>query len=51
VTLPSGHLQGQPGQRPTLDAKTQEAFNACRQYLPSPQQGGFGGQGFDGPST
>lgn len=51
VTLPSGRPQGQPGQRPSLDSKTQEAFNACRQYLPSPPQGGFGGQGSGGPST
>ena len=52
VTLPSGRPQGgQPGQRPTLDAKTQEALSACRQYLPSPPQGGFGGQGLNGPSA
>ena len=51
VTLPSGRPQGQPGQRPTFDAKTQEAFRACRQYLPTPPQRGFGGQGFNGPST
>jgi hypothetical protein len=50
VTLPSGRPQGQPGQRPTFDAKTQEAFRACRQYLPTPPQGGFGGQGYSGPS-
>jgi hypothetical protein len=52
VTLPSGRPQGaQPGQRPTIDAKTQKAFRACRQYLPSRPQGGFGGQGFNGPSA
>ena len=51
VTLPRGRPQGgQPGQRPTFDAKTQKAFRACSQYLPSRPQGGFGGQGF-GPST
>ena len=52
VTLPSGRPQGgQPGQRPTFDAKTQKAFRACRQYLPSQPQGGFGGQEFNGPSA
>ena len=52
ATLPSGRLQGgQPGQRPNFDSKTQKAFRACSQYLPSRPQGGFGGQGFDGPST
>jgi hypothetical protein len=46
VTLPRGRPQdGQPGQRPTLDAKTKEAFRACRQYVPSRPQDGFGGQG------
>ena len=51
VTLPQGRPQGgQPGERPTFDAKTQEAFSACRQYLPSRPSGGFDGQGFDGPS-
>ena len=44
VTLPRGRPQdGQPGQRPTLDAKTQEVFRACRQYLPSRPQDGFEG--------
>jgi hypothetical protein len=52
VTLPRGRPQGgRPGQRPTFDAKTQKAFRACSQYLPSRPQGGFGGQGFNGPST
>jgi hypothetical protein len=52
VTLPSGRPQGgQPGQRPSLDAKTQSAFRACTQYLPSRPQGGFGGQGFNGPPS
>jgi hypothetical protein len=52
VTLPGGRPQGgQPGQRPSFDAKTQKAFRACRQYLPSRPQGGFGGQGFNGPSA
>jgi hypothetical protein len=52
VTLPRGRPQrGQPGQRPTFDAKTQKAFRACSQYLPSRPQGGFGGQGFNGPSA
>lgn len=51
ATLPSGRPQGQPGQRPNFDAKTQKAFRACSQYLPSRPQGGFGGQGFNGPST
>jgi hypothetical protein len=50
VTLPNGRPQGQPRQRPTFDAKTQEAFQACRQYLPAPPQGRFGGQGFNGQS-
>jgi hypothetical protein len=49
VTLPQGRPQGgQPGQRPNFDAKTQKALSACRQYLPSRPQGGFGGQGFNG---
>ena len=52
VTLPRGRPQGgQPGQRPTFDAKTQKAFRACSQYLPARPQGGFGGQGFNGPSA
>ena len=51
VTVPRGRPQGQPGQRPTFDAKTQKAFRACSQDLPSRPQGGFGGQGFNGPST
>jgi major membrane immunogen (membrane-anchored lipoprotein) len=52
VTLPNGRPQGgQSGQRPTFDAKTQKAFRACNQYLPSRPQRGFGGQGFNGPST
>ena len=53
VSLPNGRPQGgQPGQRPSFDAKTQKAFRACSQYLPSRPQGGFGGgQGFSGPSS
>jgi hypothetical protein len=52
VTLPSRRPQGgQRGQRPTFDAKTQRAFRACSQYLPSRPQGRFGGQGFNGPSA
>ena len=53
LALPNGRPQGgEPGQRPTFDAKTQKAFSACRQYLPSRPQGGFdGGQGFNGPSA
>ena len=57
VNLPSGRPHGgQAGQRPNFDAKTQKAFRACRQYLPSPPQGGGGfggqgGQGSSGPST
>jgi hypothetical protein len=46
VTPPSGPPQGgQQGQRPSLDAKTRAAFQACSQYRPArPQgQGGFGG--------
>lgn len=47
VQMPSGRPQGsqQQGQPPTLDAKTQAAFQACRQYLPEDfqGQGGFGG--------
>ena len=39
VTPPSGGQPGQ-GQRPPMDTKTRQAFQACRQYLP---QGGFGG--------
>jgi len=31
------------GQRPTLDAKTLQALQACRQYLPAPPGGGFNG--------
>jgi hypothetical protein len=31
------------GQRPTLDAKTLQALQACRQYLPQRPQGGFNG--------
>lgn len=48
VQMPSGPPQGsqqQQGQPPTLDAKTQAAIQACRQYLPEDfqGQGGFGG--------
>jgi hypothetical protein len=46
VTPPSRPPQGgQQGQRPSFDAKTQAAFQACSQYRPArPQgQGGFGG--------
>jgi hypothetical protein len=46
VTPPSRPPQrGQPGQRPTFDANTQAAFQACSQYRPAgPQgQGGFNG--------
>jgi hypothetical protein len=45
VTFPPGRPQSQPsqGQRPTLDSKTQQALQACSQYLPSQPQGGFGG--------
>ena len=52
VSLPRERSQGgQPGQRPTFDAKTQEAFDACRQYLPARPSDGSGRQGFNGPST
>ena len=51
VTLPSGRPQvANPASARRFDAKTQEAFRACRQYLPSRPQGGFGGQGYSGPS-
>jgi hypothetical protein len=47
VQMPSGPPQGsqQQGQPPSLDAKTQAAIQACRQYLPEDfqGQGGFGG--------
>jgi hypothetical protein len=47
VQMPSGPPQAsqQQGQPPTLDAKTQAAIQACRQYLPEDfqGQGGFGG--------
>jgi hypothetical protein len=52
VNLPNGRPEGgQPGQRPNFDAKTRTAFRACSQSLPSRPQGGFRGQGFNGPST
>jgi hypothetical protein len=46
VTPPSRPPQGrQQGQRPSFDAKTQAAIQACSRYRPArPQgQGGFGG--------
>ena len=46
VTMPApGSQQGPPGegQRPTFDAKTKAAMQACGRYLPSQPQGGFGG--------
>lgn len=44
VTPPSRSPQGrQQGQRPSFDAKTQAAIQACSQYRPARPQGGFGG--------
>jgi hypothetical protein len=41
VTPPSGPPAQR--QRPTFDAKTRQAFQACRQNLPARPQGGFNG--------
>jgi hypothetical protein len=47
VTPPSGPPQR--GQRPTFNSKTRAAFQACSQYRPQGQGGGFGQGGGQPP--